>query len=298
MKKMLQGSIYRGLLSQGSCDFCNFHMGVESFNGLSGSRPSVDMPAVSTSICSLEVHMLFYIFKLFEALTRKVADLAGENENLKRELIFYCAHSLLVKFPEKEKELVEREYDSCGCQNDTATPPIVPMTVIDQSDSLCEQGNSMMINHLGTPLYILPCPWFFLHPNDGSRLHSQLFNVINKPDESNMNDHCASSSSLKATVHVENNSSPMKVKTKASELREAIAANLHESSSANLHHESSSGLPPDGGGQHTWSHPKGMVCMSAVHVEDENGLQPYYIPAVEAISSTVKSVSNCIARKE
>ncbi|XP_057505938.1 uncharacterized protein LOC130789223 [Actinidia eriantha] len=59
-----------------------------------------------------------------------------------------------------------------GFQNAIVVPSEVPMSSIANPDSFHEQENPLKI---GTPLYILPCPWFFPLPDHRSGLLSKPF---------------------------------------------------------------------------------------------------------------------------
>ncbi|KAA8518601.1 hypothetical protein F0562_016075 [Nyssa sinensis] len=290
---------------------------------------------------------------LYEELTRKAADLAWENKNLKRdkELALNEYDSLkstneflkariaktmkamvegtqkVSKSPHIEisttpstncpilvhdqppfppfiwpsiipfSNLFQSQY---GSQDAINIPSKVPVPAIGKPGSIHEQENASRINGLGTPLYILPCSWFYPLPNHGNRLPlNPSLDLNDKLNETSMDNQFSASSSSKTITHTEHHHSslPFKVKTDASTSTGAIPArNIHETPS---------GFPPNGGGQLIGPHPKGMFLMPtplsavrpAVTVKHENGSQLDYTPHVKAISSTGSHTVNALPEK-
>ncbi|KAA8516697.1 hypothetical protein F0562_016797 [Nyssa sinensis] len=290
---------------------------------------------------------------MYEELTRKAADLAWENENLKRdkELAMKeyealkntneCLKAQTTKTIEAEVEETQKEskspcveisstpssnypffiYDQTpftpflwpsiirssspfqlhyGSQNIIPVPSEVPMPSIGKPDSFHEQETLSGINGPGTPLYMLPCSWFFPFPDHGNRVHPQpsshLYDIQN---ETSLDNQCSASSSSKSIAHIENHHSlmPFKIKTEASTSTEAIPSD-------NLH-ETPYGFPPDGGRQFIGHHSEGMALMPAplkavrpaATAKHENGPQPDYIPNAKAVSSTVSHTVDALPEK-
>ncbi|KAL5807560.1 hypothetical protein ACOSQ3_030448 [Xanthoceras sorbifolium] len=239
---------------------------------------------------------------LCEELTRKAAELAQENEYLKREkelalkdyqsletinkhLKHQVAKAIKTEVGENPGELrsvnIEKStsqpanfplllynhhpfsplgwpsniqsshpvHSQHGTQNAITIPPIIPNT--GNLDSSKEQENHININSTGTPLYLVPCPWFFPLQDNGSGLHAQpSYSLKNTQNETSMHNGDGASSSSRSITHVENHhfSLPIKIKDEAFGSTEARTNNDLNGIPV--------GCPPDGGGLHTGPRPR------------------------------------------
>ncbi|GMP49996.1 hypothetical protein CsSME_00016787 [Camellia sinensis var. sinensis] len=118
-----------------------------------------------------------------------------------------------------------------GSQNSIIVPSDVPMPAIAKPNSFQEQENPQNINGPGTPLFIMPCPWFFPFPDHGNGLQSRpSFDLNDEQNETLMNNQGSANSSSIAHVEKHHHSLPIKVKTEASGSTEAMPANVVVSS--------------------------------------------------------------------
>lgn len=163
-------------------------------------------------------------------------------------------------------------------QNAVVMPSNIPFPAEGRHDS-CEQENVINTNGARTPFYILPYPWFFPHPDQGTAVQSQPSFPRKIEQEETYVSNQSSATSSKTISHLESQHSflPVKVKTEPSVSLEARINDLNEHPA-----EVSQGSAD----QQTVSHSKGraskepistpipvkpMVATSAV--KHENGLQ-------------------------
>ncbi|KAK9290275.1 hypothetical protein L1049_008442 [Liquidambar formosana] len=173
-----------------------------------------------------------------------------------------------------------------GAQNAIVVSPKIPMPPTGNFDSSHEQENHLNTNVPRTPLYVLPCPWFFPHPENGKGFHSQpSFRQKDKQNEISVNNQHSASSSSKTIAHIENHQSPLPIKVKIE------ASTSTEAKPTNGLNEIPFGFPLDRGAPQ--AHPKVTILRPtplsstrpAFNVKHENGLQPDCTPDVEAVSS-------------
>ncbi|KAF5953997.1 hypothetical protein HYC85_006853 [Camellia sinensis] len=118
-----------------------------------------------------------------------------------------------------------------GSQNSIIVPSDVPMPAIAKPNSFQEQENPQNINGPGTPLFIMPCPWFFPFPDHGNGLQSRpSFDLNDEQNGTLMNNQGSANSSSIAHAEKHHHSLPIKVKTEASGSTEAMPANVVVSS--------------------------------------------------------------------
>ncbi|GMP49995.1 hypothetical protein CsSME_00016787 [Camellia sinensis var. sinensis] len=202
-------------------------------------------------------------------LTRKAASLTLENLNLKQvgsvpslgffgvswstfpyilfvAVVLELLNANILAFTEliasadnsigQEKELAVSEYEHLRSRNEClkaqmAMTEDVPMPAIAKPNSFQEQENPQNINGPGTPLFIMPCPWFFPFPDHGNGLQSRpSFDLNDEQNETLMNNQGSANSSSIAHVEKHHHSLPIKVKTEASGSTEAMPANVVVSS--------------------------------------------------------------------
>lgn len=166
-------------------------------------------------------------------------------------------------------------------QNAMVMPSNIPFPVEGRHES-CEQDNLMSANGPRTPVYILPCPWFFPHPDPGTSFQSQSSSFQkNEQDETSTNNQYTATS-LRTTPSRENQHSlmPIKVKTEPSgsvEARPRTTTDLNEHPAE---------VAQDDRHQQTGSHLKGSISKEALvtqlpikpvvvtsTIKHENGLQ-------------------------
>lgn len=226
---------------------------------------------------------------LCEELTRKAADLTQENESLKREkeialkeyesLKSSNEHLKAQMVKAKEAAVTESRVQS---MNTTSTnypllfynypQPFTWPSVLQSSNSVQSQHGSQNhqenpsnIDISKTPLYIVPCPWFFPHPDQGKEQPQQpTSSVKDKQDEISMN-----------SQHIE-----IKIEASCSKEVKPPANNINK--------------PPAGGGGKGRS--RGMIPMPApvsyvrpaFNVKQETGLEQ----EIEGVSSKPNYNSN------
>ncbi|XP_028063387.1 uncharacterized protein LOC114266668 [Camellia sinensis] len=118
-----------------------------------------------------------------------------------------------------------------GSQNSIIVPSDVPMPAIAKPNSFQEQENPQNINSPGTPLFIMPCPWFFPFPDHGNGLQSRpSFDLNDEQNGTLMNNQGSANSSSIAHAEKHHHSLPINVKTEASGSTEAMPANVVVSS--------------------------------------------------------------------
>ncbi|KAL7247860.1 hypothetical protein ACSBR2_002715 [Camellia fascicularis] len=118
-----------------------------------------------------------------------------------------------------------------GSQNSIIVPSNVPMPAIAKPNSFHEQENPQNINGPGTPLFIMPCPWFFPFPDHGNGLQSRpSFDLNDEQNGTSMNNQGSADSSSIAHAEKHHHSLPIKVKTEVSSSTEAMPANIVVSS--------------------------------------------------------------------
>ncbi|XP_034693483.1 DNA-binding protein EMBP-1 isoform X3 [Vitis riparia] len=164
---------------------------------------------------------------LCEELSRKAADLSLENETLKREkeLAMKEFQSLENKNKHLKAQVAkiikpeeEKTPESISSHEMTSIPPSTncPLLLYNQpsftpflwssperrfqnafaSHAVPDERENPNIDAYRTPLYILPCPWFFPLPNHGNGLHHPpSLNLKDKQDA--VNSQCSASSLIK-----------------------------------------------------------------------------------------------------
>ncbi|KAF5750492.1 hypothetical protein HS088_TW03G00829 [Tripterygium wilfordii] len=127
----------------------------------------------------------------------------------------------------------------------SVAPSNIPLPAIEKLGS-SRPENSMNLNGPGTPIYILPCPWFFPMPDHGNGVHPQPSCVFkNVHDKTAVDNCCSASSSSEIILHAQNHLSsfPIKLKSEPSHSTKArFTADLNEIPPE---------LPAEGGDQHT-----------------------------------------------
>ncbi|KAJ4850694.1 hypothetical protein Tsubulata_005801 [Turnera subulata] len=118
----------------------------------------------------------------------------------------------------------------------------------------CQQPAEKPINTNGvrTPLYILPCPWFFPVPDTGGALHQPCFGLKHQGGSS-AHDPCSGSSSSKTAVLGESQCSSLPVRVKSE------TTSLVEHRIINDLNETPAGFSLDGDGQSAGPQPKEMT---------------------------------------
>ncbi|KAJ9537025.1 hypothetical protein OSB04_029758 [Centaurea solstitialis] len=179
---------------------------------------------------------------IYEELTRKAADLAWENKNLKRkkETASKEFDSLknmneglktqMVKIMKLEADEINGEsrtsYDEPNtCSSSTNSPFIMcnwssflPLKITDSSSS--DKGISTMTNGVTSPLYVFPHPWLFAFLQNDNERHPRSFNLNEKPLESSQGNLPSFSSISKTAMPF----FPKMVETETSCSTEAIPA--------------------------------------------------------------------------
>ncbi|RVW48022.1 hypothetical protein CK203_089204 [Vitis vinifera] len=252
---------------------------------------------------------------LCEELSRKAADLSLENETLKREkeLAMKEFQSLENKNKHLKAQVAkiikpeeEKTPESISSHEMTSIPPSsnCPLLLYNQpsftpflwssperrfqnafaSHAVPDERENPNIDAYRTPLYILPCPWFFPLPNHGNGLHHPpSLNLKDKQDA--VNSQCSASSLIK-------NKSGIETKP-ANKFQEAsfeflpdghlITPHHRRMIPANNVHDLSYGFSPDA--HHIPSHSNAMILSpsplmslkSAITFKHEGELQSSYI---------------------
>ncbi|XP_021908716.1 uncharacterized protein LOC110822808 isoform X2 [Carica papaya] len=118
-----------------------------------------------------------------------------------------------------------------------------------------EQENPVKSNGPRTPIYIVPCPWFFPLPDHGNGLHLQSSSGMkNMHDENSVNNSYSSVPSLKTITGIENHISH----SPTEKVKEETSSST-ESKHANDLNEVPAGFPHDGGSHYIGLHPKEMM---------------------------------------
>ncbi|XP_057467250.1 uncharacterized protein LOC130756702 isoform X2 [Actinidia eriantha] len=180
-----------------------------------------------------------------------------------------------------------------GFQNAIVVPSEVPMSSIASPGSFHDQENSLKI---GTPLYILPCPWFFPLPDHRSGLLSRpSFNLNDQQAGISMNNQNCACLSPKITECEENHQPSLPIKGK---IEDSCSIGVRP----NNVDEMPFSFPPDGGGQNLEHHHEGVILLpaplestwSTSIVKHDIGLQPPdYTPTVQlypSVSHTGKTL--------
>lgn len=286
---------------------------------------------------------------IFEELTRKAADLAWENEKLKKEMesaveeydslksINESLKTQMTKMLKVEAEETQEETHAeiaacpstkspflicnqpaffpfvwpsmvqptnsvqlqCGPQGGIVFPSPIPMPANPKLDpSSYGEGNPIIANGSGSPLYVLPCPWLFPLPQHSFEHQLQSFDLNDKPHETPHSNQYSPCSSAETVVHMENyHLLPIKVKAEASMSEEAILANCL--------HDNSLGHSPDGVGQHIGSRPRGNVLMPIplrcvrpdISVEHEKSSQLENTREVKTHSTAASDMASSLLEK-
>ncbi|GFZ08746.1 hypothetical protein Acr_20g0005540 [Actinidia rufa] len=177
-----------------------------------------------------------------------------------------------------------------GFQNAIVVPSEVPMSSIANPGSFHEQENSLKI---GTPIYILPCPWFFPLPDHRSGLLSRpSFNLNDNLNDQqagiSMNNQNCACLSPKITECEENHQPSLPIKGK---IEASCSIGVRPN---NVDDEMPFSFPPDGGGQNLEHHHEGVLLLpaplestwSASIVKHDIGQQsPDYTPTVQLYPS-------------
>ncbi|XP_024985047.1 uncharacterized protein LOC112520754 isoform X2 [Cynara cardunculus var. scolymus] len=158
---------------------------------------------------------------IYEELTRKAADLAWENKNLKRkkEMASKEFDSLKDMNERLKAQMVKVEadeihgesrksYDELNtCSSSTNSPfikcnwsPFLPLTITNSSSS--DKGVSTITNGITSPLYVFPHPWLFAFLHNDNEHHPRSFNLNEKPIESSQGSLHSSSSISKASMPI------------------------------------------------------------------------------------------------
>ncbi|XP_019077362.1 uncharacterized protein LOC100257875 isoform X5 [Vitis vinifera] len=248
-------------------------------------------------------------------LSRKAADLSLENETLKREkeLAMKEFQSLENKNKHLKAQVAkiikpeeEKTPESISSHEMTSIPPSsnCPLLLYNQpsftpflwssperrfqnafaSHAVPDERENPNIDAYRTPLYILPCPWFFPLPNHGNGLHlPPSLNLKDKQDA--VNSQCSASSLIK-------NKSGIETKP-ANKFQEAsfeflpdghlITPHHRRMIPANNVHDLSYGFSPDA--HHISSHSNAMILSpsplmslkSAITFKHEGELQSSYV---------------------
>ncbi|XP_057981469.1 uncharacterized protein LOC131166872 [Malania oleifera] len=179
-----------------------------------------------------------------------------------------------------------------GLQNSTAVSSEVPVPTLCKSELCQEQKSQLSVNGPRTPLYVLPCPWYFHHPEIRSGLYTPPPSSPKDKDETSVNNQHIASSSSKITTHIENPHSSLSMNIKTE-----VSNSLEAKPSSNLQ-EIPFGFLPDGGGHYMVPHPGGMVLMAAplssvrppVSACHKNGLQAGSLALSSSMSHFVSAL--------
>ncbi|KAI3707575.1 hypothetical protein L6452_26201 [Arctium lappa] len=161
---------------------------------------------------------------IYEELTRKAADLAWENKNLKRKKETASREfdsmknmnerlkAQMVKIMKVEADEIHGEsrtsYDELNtCSSSTNSPFIMcnwssflPLTITDPSSS--DKGISTKTNGITSPLYVFQHPWLFAFVQNDNGRHPCSFNLNEKPIESSQGSLPSFSSISKASMPI------------------------------------------------------------------------------------------------
>ncbi|XP_052176896.1 uncharacterized protein LOC127791140 [Diospyros lotus] len=181
-------------------------------------------------------------------------------------------------------------------QNPIFVPSIAPMLAITKPDSSREQANCPIRTPVGTPLYILPCTWFFPIPGNTSDYHLRsTFDLNCEPNETAVTSQCAASASSRTVGHSEKHQAPLPVTAK-SETSGSV-----EAISANRLHDSPLTVPPNEDGRHMWLQSEGRFILAPAPL---NSVRPTSVvkhdvlrksdnlASVQAFSSTSNHTAN------
>ncbi|XP_004303007.1 PREDICTED: uncharacterized protein LOC101299496 isoform X2 [Fragaria vesca subsp. vesca] len=160
-------------------------------------------------------------------------------------------------------------------QNPMAIPSNISLPCNGTADSSHELGNPISINGSRTPLYVIPCPWFFPQFEIGNGAQPQSSCPENKQEGAFFNNQGSASSLSRTAAQLDNNQSafPVRLDVEASGSVEARPrTDLNENPAQ---------FPLDGGDQHTGGfHPK------------ENGPREIFLSPLlnhGGIASTIKN---------
>lgn len=115
-----------------------------------------------------------------------------------------------------------------GMQNAVTFPSNISTSITGKLASSQEQENPTDSNVARTPLYVVPCPWFFPLHDSGSGFHAPISNGLKVlQDETSARNGYGSGSSSKMTADKENHHFllPVKIKNEAYGLPEAQSYN-------------------------------------------------------------------------